>query len=463
MGHKIFISHKHSDAPIAGVVAKFIEARSCGQVSVHLSSDPKYSGPRLGKSLNQELCNALYDCDLLILIYTSADEDWSYCMFECGVATDPKSPHTNIIVFQCGQDVPTPFADQLRVNARKEVDIRKFTKAFFTDATFFPDSASALAPTFSESQCDNAGVELFTALGMPGILPPLVEQPVEDVPAWPLLRLQIASDSIDGMSSKAHAVCEKLLLEEAVIIESDNRAPLLFGMKSIPPAMRFGSLINTCVGQTPGAMPVWLTSVVVQVLCNAERRLADIRWESFKETNGDRWYAPIVTNMRRVPSEGKVHIDLYFFELSNLTSATVDTHMIDLSSIYLKRLTEATRSMKLVDLRNEMNESDKERLPILSEDDRPLFMVHRSMLERYMLDQQLEGNKLESLSVGNFLDMTSKNSLDSTFATLAPTASLADAQKTMIGTMRDIFVTKDGSCNAPVLGWLSNVRLARSL
>ena len=118
MTHNLFISHKHSDTRIAKVVADFVESRTLGEVSVHMSSDPRYKGPRLGKNINQELCAALYDCNVLLLLYTSADEDWSYCMFECGVATDPQSPRTNIIVFQCGEDVPSPFADQLRVNVR---------------------------------------------------------------------------------------------------------------------------------------------------------------------------------------------------------------------------------------------------------------------------------------------------------------------------------------------------------
>ena len=105
MMHNLFISHKHSDTRIAKVVADFVESRTLGQVSVHMSSDPRYKGPRLGKNINQELCTALYNCDVLLLLYTSADEDWSYCMFECGVATDPQSPRTNIIVFQWAEQM----------------------------------------------------------------------------------------------------------------------------------------------------------------------------------------------------------------------------------------------------------------------------------------------------------------------------------------------------------------------
>jgi len=467
MTKNLFISHKHSDRQIARVIADFIETKSLGHVSVHVSSDPAYKGPRLGRNLNQELCNALFESDVLILVYSSADEDWSYCMFECGVATDPQSPHTNIIVFQCGRDAPTPFADQLRVDVRKLDDLRKFAKAFFTDPTFFPSATSALAPTFSESQWDRAAHELHEALAAPGVLPPAEEQPVEDVPAWPLLRLQVASGSIDavtgGTSSQAHAACERLLLEEAMIIDSDNRAPLLFGMKSLPANMRFGTLVDTSVRRSPGAKPAWLRSCVAQVLCIAERRLDDIRWESLKEADGDRSYTPIVTRMRRIPSEGRVQFDLYFFELSNPRSVTVSARMIDLPSVYLKRLDNITRSLKLVDLRNEMSRLDKERLPILTEDDRPLFMVHRSMLERYMLDQQREGKKFENLTVGDLLGVASEHSLAGAFVTLPPSASLADAQEAMVNAIRDVFVTEDGSRNTRLLGWLSNVRLTRNL
>ena len=85
---------------------------------MHLSSSPEFTGPRFGRGLNDQLRQALWNTEVLILVYTSADQDWSYCMWECGVATQPQSPNTNIIVFQCGSDVPAPFQDVLRVNAR---------------------------------------------------------------------------------------------------------------------------------------------------------------------------------------------------------------------------------------------------------------------------------------------------------------------------------------------------------
>ena len=94
----VFISHKHCDHKIALMLAAFIEERSAGAIKVHLSSSPDFQGPRFGKALNAQLRRALWSTDVLVLLYTSPDHDWSYCMWECGMAAHPQSPDTQIIV-----------------------------------------------------------------------------------------------------------------------------------------------------------------------------------------------------------------------------------------------------------------------------------------------------------------------------------------------------------------------------
>ena len=106
---ELFISHKHFDRQIAEVLGRFIEERSAARIKVYLSSSPDFPGPRFGKALNAQLRDALWRTELLILVYTSADQDWSYCMWECGMAAHPHGPNTTLIVFQCGPDIPGPF------------------------------------------------------------------------------------------------------------------------------------------------------------------------------------------------------------------------------------------------------------------------------------------------------------------------------------------------------------------
>ena len=50
---------------------------------------PSAKTPGVGRTLNAELRQALWGAGAVILVYTSPDEDWGYCMWECGVATLP--------------------------------------------------------------------------------------------------------------------------------------------------------------------------------------------------------------------------------------------------------------------------------------------------------------------------------------------------------------------------------------
>src|SRR5262245_36125451 len=83
------------------------------------------------------------------LIYTSEDQDWQWCMWECGVALNPHTPDTRVIVFQCAPHPHRVFQDQVRVDARNKEDLSKFVRTFLTDRSFFPGFGRALAPKLS--------------------------------------------------------------------------------------------------------------------------------------------------------------------------------------------------------------------------------------------------------------------------------------------------------------------------
>src|SRR5947209_8089255 len=160
----VFISHKHTDHTIARVIAQFVTDKSRGDISVHLSSDADFEGPRFGPGLNAQLRQTLWTTDALLLIYTSDDQDWSYCMWECGLAQHPQSPDTNIIIFQCSDDVPKPFADDLRMDARNLEHIKRFTNQFYTDPNFFPRRGAALAPNIKPTTIETDAKDLFDKL-----------------------------------------------------------------------------------------------------------------------------------------------------------------------------------------------------------------------------------------------------------------------------------------------------------
>ena len=87
----VFISHREADKSLALHIAKFIKDESGKGYIVFMSSDPKFKGVRMGKEISAELREAIANCDVFLLIYTRRDVDWSWCMWEWGVASHPRS------------------------------------------------------------------------------------------------------------------------------------------------------------------------------------------------------------------------------------------------------------------------------------------------------------------------------------------------------------------------------------
>lgn len=136
----LFISHRHDDRAIASVLRKFIQSRTGGRVAVFQSSSAEADGPKQGENVAEELRRALWHASVVVLIYTTRDQDWSYCMWECGVAQLPGPASTKTIVFQCADQFPMVFADQLRVGLKSEQDIETFVNDLLTDPDTSPSS-----------------------------------------------------------------------------------------------------------------------------------------------------------------------------------------------------------------------------------------------------------------------------------------------------------------------------------
>lgn len=61
---------------------------------------------------------------MVLLIFTVPDEDWSYCIWETGVAFNPrKKDETKIVVLQCGKNIPAPLSDKARVQISKKESV----------------------------------------------------------------------------------------------------------------------------------------------------------------------------------------------------------------------------------------------------------------------------------------------------------------------------------------------------
>lgn len=113
------------------------------------------------------------------------------------------------------------------------------------------------------------------------------------------------------------------------------------------------------------------------------------------------------------------------------------------------------------------------RIPILSSDGRCLYVVHSSMVFKYMADHlgrapegaegAGEGAGLADATLADFLADPGIKKRVTSIAWVATSATLAEAKKAMesVAGCQDVFVTQNGKHSEPVVGWLTNTRISR--
>jgi hypothetical protein len=111
------------------------------------------------------------------------------------------------------------------------------------------------------------------------------------------------------------------------------------------------------------------------------------------------------------------------------------------------------------------------RLPVLDDKNVARFMIHQSMLYKYMADQGMakDGKAPASLSGLTFEDFLNepkmKELISESMAFVPAKATLAEAKEKMesVKNCQDVFVTENGKSTEPILGWLSNVEIGKHL
>lgn len=467
----LFISHKHNDKdiPIAKVLGEFVRARSMEKVKVHLSSDPTFEGPKFGKNLNAQLRDALWKTEVLILLYTTADQDWQYCMWECGMAEYPKSAETNIIIFQCGSDIPKLFDDVVRVDARKLEDIEKFLDQFFRSADFFPSLSEALAPKYLDRYVIEAAKDLYDALQ--GVL--YDPAPTEDWSTWGFLKLQIPKGEVDKLEKAGEAesveLAHQIVKDYAVIVESNAQTLDIFGRVKFPDNMKFETLLNGWQQKYPNEDAAWFGSCCEQIMAGAKRNFPVIRWTPIKKVNSNNEeFIPVLNRIRQVPSAETVHFYIYLYNLSDPRAITIADKMIKTENFFYKKVGAVEpQQINLRSLVTEMNTRGLNRLPIFNDEGHPMFIVHRSMIDRFFANQFMSSENINpaDLTLNDLLsDEEMKDVFQNTFVVIKRQASLAEARDAMLAKSgcSDVFITKTGARNESVQGWLTNVDITRN-
>lgn len=102
------------------------------------------------------------------------------------------------------------------------------------------------------------------------------------------------------------------------------------------------------------------------------------------------------------------------------------------------------------------------RLPILDSNKKPLYMIHESRIDNYIISGGTEKDSLKK-----FIEVQKEKGyslgLDEGFIIVAENATLESAKQSLKEkkACMDIFVTKEGSPAEPLSGWISNIRMEK--
>lgn len=308
---RIFISHRHADREIADILRSFFLEATAGRVKVFQSSFVG-SAPEIGKILTEELGQELYHAELVFLICTVADENWSYCMWECGVAFNPRKDDTRIVVLQCGQDVPAPLNDRVRVALNDETSIKVFVKQFLTDENFFPRLRRPITDFEQESQNVTAWAErLHTQLQAV-----VTYEPDDAWHAWPYLLLELPLSAVEEIQlayddSQEEAV-HALLRQHCVVAANAENVPQLFGKARLSYGHSLHDLISTWQRKQREADSIWVKSLLDQLTAATCGDFPSPDWAALRHAQNQNLHAPMLLKVFRSPSKRCMQFDVYF-------------------------------------------------------------------------------------------------------------------------------------------------------
>jgi hypothetical protein len=319
----LFISHRHADKSIADTVRTFIDEFAPGRLKIYQSSDSERA-PRVGRRLNDELRLQLKESGVVIWLYTASDQDWSYCNWECAIATDSEDD-TNLVIFQFSDDVPAPFQELVRVNVSDPTDVRKFVNGFFTDPDFFPGKGEALSPGYQPNderilrKADDLHESLQQA-SFPG--------KVSEWPAWAYLILEFQTEDIDRIKEetdqlKRVELTKDILTTRTEIVRGDKTAQGLFGAR-FPRDLEqvtFSDIFEEWRARYPDSDMRWLDSLCEQIALAARGFYPQTDWAVMRGAQANDWSIPVVNWIRTQPA-GEMQFDVYFMPVRNVDERT---------------------------------------------------------------------------------------------------------------------------------------------
>jgi hypothetical protein len=316
---KIFISHRHADKKIADALREVLN--EWGLHHVFQSSMPEL-GISPGKGLTDELKKELSGTDLLILIFTQVDEDWSYCMWECGVATDPENARTKVIVFQCTDQTPSVYEGQVRVKVTPDYvdDIRGFTKHLHLDEDFFPSKVEdgEISKPF-DSHIDEKTLEKRTQRLFEELSAVIPKGRRAENYRWDHLNVRLPPEISRQIKEEPYKLMRPVILESAEILESSSGGALKqFGYYQYAGTLTLSRVVDRWKDEREDktSSTTWANELCREIWNTLNGYPPVPSVDAIRHLNKDtrRWYRPIVAVVRILPDDA-IELDVLLCEV----------------------------------------------------------------------------------------------------------------------------------------------------
>jgi hypothetical protein len=304
---KVFISHRFDDKRIADVIHGNLNRWG---LDVYQAGAPG-AGPQVGDSLSDELREVLEDVDLVILVYTFTDEDWSWCMWECGVATHPRQADaTRVVVFRCSKyESPRQFAQQVNVDVTFE-GIRDFTTQLHRNEGFFK-GRPAHWPRISDQN-----LEVMSRAFYEELRPVIPTRKMEERPRWDrfTLKLEPPADRLNFKTNEDEVV--RLIQSELFVTKPFGNALMHFGYANLESGLKLSDLVERWTEETRERENVskdWIKGLCLEIRRAIDAFPAEPSWQGLSSVHfGPASYFPVLNHMRVLP-DGTMEFDVYFY------------------------------------------------------------------------------------------------------------------------------------------------------
>nr|WP_314368791.1 hypothetical protein [uncultured Acinetobacter sp.] len=150
-----------------------------------------------------------------------------------------------------------------------------------------------------------------------------------------------------------------------------------------------------------------------------------------------------------------------------LQSISVIDVMLDMTATTTKKLVlttpdEMAKTKLKADIVDAILDKEKcNRLPILDNAGKILYVLHRSFIDKFLVKQAEAGIKLADITLADLLNNPELKVVFESFAVVSKDAKLLVVKQMMDGNPNcsDVFVTQDGTRATVAIGWITNIIL----